>query len=188
MLSFELDLAQLRATGAELGANEKQVRLAVFAATRRTAGTLRTLSARGLKDELQLRTINLLRKRLKTLRMASDAFSARSAGLTVGLWYGLNDMPVSWFKGRPKRTADGAQARGQNFPGAFVAQSDFKGRRTILKREGRQRLPVREQNLDVKDQAETFIEDEIFVKVEEIFWKNFRRDLSARVRFNIGER
>lgn len=189
-LNFDIDLAQLREAGGELQASEKQIKLALNSAMRRTATTLRTMSARGLKNELQLRTVGLLRKRLKSLRLSSgmNRFSSSAATEGVTLWYGLNDMPVSWFKGTPKRTSGGASMRGQEIAGGFIARSKFKGRRTIFKREGKSRLPITEQNLPVEDKAIVFIEDEIFAETEAIFWKHFMRDLRARVTYNIGER
>jgi hypothetical protein len=179
-LFFDIDLAQLRAVGVELGASEKQVKFALSAALRRTVTTLRTMAARGLASELQLRTISLLRKRLKSMR------ARMTSGDGVSLWFGLNDMPASWFKGRAKQTKTGAGKQGQEFAGAFVAKSRFKGRVTVFKRTSKARLHIAEQNLAVADRATVFIEDEIFEQLETIFWKNFRRDLAARVKFNIG--
>lgn len=178
-LHFDIDLAQLRIIGAELQASEKQVKLALHTALNRTATTLRTMAARGLKNELELRTINLLRKRLKTLKL-------RMTGEGVQLWFGLNDMPASWFKGTPKQTASGAQVRGHSFAGAFVAKSKFKGRKTVFKRTGDKRLHIAEQNLPIEDSAVVFIEDKIFDQTEQIFWKYFQRDLNARVKYRIG--
>jgi hypothetical protein len=150
-------------------------------ALRRTVTTLRTMAARALKDELQLRTINLLRKRLKATMGANTGRYAEGS-----LWVGVNDMPASWFKGTPKRTPGGAEMRGQEFAGAFVARSKFKGRRTVFKREGAGRLHIQEQNLRVDGQAEDVVEDRVFRDVETIFWNHFRRDLAARVKFNFG--
>lgn len=179
-LHFDIDLDQLRRIAGELEASEKQVKAAFSVACKRTATTLRTMSARGLASELQLRTIGLLRKRLKTL-----ALKGNSAGLK--LWYGLNDMPASWFKGRPKKTAGGAEMRGQSFQGGFVAKSKFKGRRTVFKRTSAARLHIQEQNLAVEDQAVVYIEDQIFDQTMDLFWKYFTRDLRARVTYKIGE-
>lgn len=179
-LYFDIDTTQLRALAAELEATPKQVKFAFSAACKRTATTLRTQSARGLASELQLRTIGLLRKRLKTLRL-------RGGDDGVALWYGLNEMPASWFKGRPKQTTTGATARGQEFTGAFVAKSKFKGRQTVFKRTGKGRLHIQEQNLKVQDKAIVYIEDQIFDQTETLFWKYFTRDLRARVRYQLGE-
>lgn len=179
-LYFDIDTRQLMAVAGELGASERQVKFAFSAACKRTATTLRVMSARGLASELQLRTIGLLRKRLKTLAVRGDVGG-------ISLWYGLNEMPASWFKGRPKRTAGGASMRDQEFAGAFVARSKFKGRRTVFKRTSSKRLHIEEQNLQVQDAATVFIEDRIFDQTEAIFWRYFVRDLQARVRYHIGE-
>lgn len=181
-LFFDIDAHQLRQVADELAASERQVKLALSAALRRTATTLRTLAARGLRNELQLRTVGLLRKRLKQLRLRM------ANGDGVQLWFGLNDIPASWFKGRPRQTATGAEVRGKSFPGAFVARSQFKGRRTAFKRKGKGRLHIEEQLLPIEDSAVVFIEDRIFDQTETIFWNHFRRDLAARVTYNIGER
>lgn len=180
-LHFDIDTTQLRAVADELQASEKQVRAAFSRACQRTATTLRTRAARGLASELQLRTISLLRNRLKSLRLRSQAEG-------VQLWFGLNDMPASWFKGRKRQTAAGAEVRGQTIQGGFVARSKYKGRLTVFKRKSGERLPIVEQGLPVEDQAVVFIEDEIFVQTESIFMDNFMRELRARVRYQIGER
>lgn len=179
-LHFDIDASQLNAVAAELGASEKQVKLAFSAASRRTVTTLRTMSARGLASELQLRTIGLLRRRLKAMRL-------RSNGDGVQLWYGLNDMPASWFKGRARQDASGASKHGQHFEKGFVARSKFKGRDTVFKRKGKGRLHIEEQNIKVEDEAVVFVEDEIFSELEPIFWKNFTRELTARVKYKIGD-
>ncbi|MGU5730834.1 hypothetical protein ACV1DR_18225 [Aeromonas jandaei] len=79
--------------------------------------------------------------------------------------------------------------RGDQFDGGFVAKSKIKGKRTIFKRKGKERLPITEQTIQVADKAMDFIYDEVFVdKMLDIFWDNFKRDLNARVKFQIGER
>jgi hypothetical protein len=180
-LSFDVDLGQLYALGDELRASDQQVYQAFARALRRTVTTLRTLAARCLRDELQLRTLNLLRRRLKTTMRANTGRYAAGE-----VWVGVNDMPASWFKGRPRQTGGGADMRGQHFAGAFVAKSKFKGRRTVFKRDGKNRLHIAEQNLTVQQQAEQLVEDKVFQQANTIFWQHFRRDLKARVAYNIG--
>lgn len=188
MLHFDIDWSELSAVGNELEASDKQIVFALNRALSRTASVLRTMSARGLRDELQLRRIGALRKRLKSLKLKSSMnslSSGRAAG-GVTLWYGLNDMPVSWFKGAPKQTSTGATFRGKSFPGAFVARSKYAKTQTILKRTGKTRLHVEEQLFPIEDKAIVFIEDQIFDKLESIFWPLFLRDLRARVKYSIG--
>lgn len=179
MLNFDIEWSQLREVATDLQASEKQFKAALSRACNRTAATLRKMSASGLKNELQLRTLSVLRKRLKSIKL-------RSKQTGVVLWYGLNDLPVSSFKGRVSKSKDGASFRGHEFKGAFVAKSGIKGKRTVFKRTVKDRLPIAEQLMPIKDQADIFIEDEIFTQVEEIFWKNFRRDLEARVKLGIA--
>ena len=185
MLHFDIDWRELLHVGEELQATDKQVIFALSRAMRRTEATLRRMSSRGLTKALQLRTAGALRKRLKSIRMRMSSPTARDQGM--GLWYGLNDLPVSSFKGRPTKSSGGAQFRGQQYDGAFVGRSQVKGKQTIFKRVRDARLPVAEQLHAIEDKAVTFIEDEIFDQVLDIFWQHFRRDLRARVKFKLGE-
>jgi hypothetical protein len=181
MLHFEVDAAGLEQLVLDLGATELQVKLAMHRALNRTATTLRAMATRRMKDELALRTINLLRRRMKSLKLRATGADG------FGLWFGLNDMPASWFKGTPKQGAAGVSFRGQDFPGGFVAKSKFKGRKTVFKRNGPGRLHITEQNLAMSDKMQVIIEDDIFVQTEQVFWKHFVRDLSARVKYKLGE-
>lgn len=180
MIHFEIEWNDLRRIGDELGASEKQIKLALSRALNRTASKLRTLSAKGLRDDLELKRLNALRKRLKSIKLRKGRLEG------VMLWYGLNDMPVSWFKGTPKQTTTGATFRGRDFPGAFVASGRYTKGKTIFKRKGKARLHIEEQLMPVKDKADVFVEDRIFVQVEQIFWPLFRRELEARVKYKIG--
>lgn len=182
MIHFDIDARGLREVADELGATDKQVRYALTRALRRTEASLRKQSSKGLTAELKLRTAQALRKRLKTIRLRSSG-----GGGEVGLWYGLNPLPVSSFKGRPKEDPAGAFLGDYFFQGAFVARSTLKGKNTIFKRQGKQRLPIAEQTITIQDPAIVFIEDEIFVQTETIFWQHFRRDLQARVRYQLGD-
>lgn len=185
MLHYDIDWRELLQVGEELEATDKQVIFAMSRALRRTEATLRRMSSKGLMQILQLRAAGTLRKRLKTIRMRMSSVTAREQGM--GLWYGLNDLPVSSFKGRPQKTSGGAAFRGQQYAGAFVARSKVKGKQTIFKRKSGERLPIVEQAHAIEDKAKVFIEDEVFGEVLTIFWQHFKRDLQARVKFRIGE-
>ena len=180
LLHFEVDASDLQRLVTDIGATEKQVKFALHRALTRTATTLRKLASRKLKDELALRTINMLRKRLKSLKLRV------SSGEGFTLWFGLNDIPVSWFTGTPTQGSTGASFRGREFPGAFVAKSKFKGRKTVFKRDGKARLHIAEQLMPVEDRMQVIIEDQIFVQTEKIFWQHFERDLRARVNYGLG--
>ncbi len=181
MLHFDIDWSQLRSVGDELGASDKQVRLALARALARTASKLRTLSAKGLRSELELKRLGALRKRLKSIRLRKGTTEG------VQLWYGLNDMPVSWFRGTPKQGKSGASFRGREFKGAFVAKGNYAKGKTIFKRTSEKRLHIEEQLMPVQDRAQTYIEDNVFTELEPTFWAEFNRELKARVKFKIGE-
>lgn len=181
MLHFDIDQGQMQQLVIDLQASEKQVRYALTRALSRTATTLRTLAARQLFSDLELRLVAMLRKRMKSLKVRA------ASGDSFSLWFGLNGIPVSWFKGTPSEGGAGAEFRGKQFPGAFVARSKFAGRKTILKRKGTKALHIEEQLLPISDKAQVTIEDRIFVKTEEIFWNHFERDLRARVKFRLGD-
>jgi len=180
MIHFDIEWHDLARIGDELGASEKQIKLSLSRALSRTASKLRTLSLKGLRNELELKRLNALRKRLKSIKLRKGGIEG------VQLWYGLNDMPVSWFKGKPVQTATGATFRGVEFPGAFVARSKYTRGYTIFKRTGKSRLHIEEQLMPVKDKSDVYVEDHIFVLVETIFWSLFRRELEARVKYKIG--
>lgn len=181
MLNYDIEFSELLQVATDLQASKKQFNAAISRACNRTAATLRKMSSKGLKTELQLRTISALRKRLKSIKIRANS----SQGMQ--LWYGLNDMPVSNFKGRPKNDnqGQGAWYKDYFFQGAFVAKSSVKGKNTIFKRKGKSRLPIEEQLLTIKDKADVYIEDEIFDKAESIFWQHFRRDITARVKYDL---
>ena len=181
-VDFEIDVSALKAVAYELAASEKQVQYAMSRALNRVAATLRVRSSVLLKDKLELRRVSALRKRLKTLKFRKG----RQSG-DIRVWFGLNDMPISWFKGAPKKTEKGAVFRGKHYPGAFIAKSHYANK-TILKRVGSERLAIEEQLFPVQERAQNLIEDHVLVGWEELFWEAFCRDLKARVRYNIGEK
>ena len=180
MLTFDIDADDLMRIAREMGASEAQVRKAFNRALTRTAATLRRRASRELKQELALRNAAALRRRLKTIRLKGNKRLN-----SIALWFGANDMPVSAFKGRAKKTASGAAFRGVEFPGGFVAKGRA-GRNTIFRRVRSSRLPIAEAQLPVRDKMEVFVEDEIFPDLDEIFFKHFTSDLRARVNFNVG--
>lgn len=185
MLHYDINWRELWQVGEEVQATDKQVAFSLGRAMRRTEATLRRMSSKGLTKVLQLRAAGTLRKRLKSVRVRMSSPTAREQGMS--LWYGLNDLPVSSFKGRPKETKSGATFQGQEYDGAFVGRSKVKGKQTIFKRVREARLPVAEQLHNIEDKAVVFIEDEVFSQVLDIFWQHFSRDLRARVKFKLGE-
>lgn len=185
MIHFDIDASQVRGLIEELGATEKQAKFALNRALNRTAATLRKLSASGLKSELDIKKAAYIRRRLKSIRFRGANFSG------MKLWYGLNDMPVSTLRGnisggRTGGASFSGKAGTKSFPQGFVAKSQRGYGKTILMRKSKARLPIEEATMPVKDRMDVFVEDEIFVKVEEIFWQHFERDMAARAKYGVG--
>ena len=174
ILSFDFDVAGMEAIRAELGATPEMVRDAMSRALRRTAGTLRKMASKGLHEELQLRSVSRLRRRLKTIR-----FSRKGSGRELRLWFGLNPIKVSDFRGRARKTAKGVSHHGHEYQGAFLGTS-LTGYQTAFQRKDKARLPIREVDVPIDDTARIFLEDEIFEKAPEIFLRHFRQDLAYR--------
>lgn len=184
-LAFEFKDAE--ALGVELQATDKQVRAALSRAAQRTASALRRRASRALASELELRAVSLIRNRLKAGRVRGVAARGDQFGGGARLWFGLNPMPVQWFKGRPTKTPGGAQHRGTEFKGAFVGRSALGRRRvTIFRRRAGERLPIHEETIEVSDKMQVYIEDEIMAEASDLFWQAFERDLRARVKYKLG--
>lgn len=184
-LYFDIDASQIRGLIDELGVTEKQAKFSLSRALGRTASTLRRMSERGLKSELDIKKMAYIRRRLKSIGFRSSSFSGTK------LWYGFNDMPVSALRGRVQKTGQGAgfsgKAGSKDFKGGFLAKSRRGYGKTIFVRKGAARLPIEEAEMPVKDRMDVFVEDKIFTEVEEIFWKHFERDMKARARFGVGQ-
>lgn len=179
MFTLEIDQSKLKAIVRELGASDKQVRMSVHRALNRTATTLRKLSSQGLKSELELRNAKLLRRRLKTMKLKSAAAGG------VRLFYGLNDMPISAFKGTSRKTKDGVKFRNKILTDAFIGKNQ-SGKRIVFKRKSEARYPIDEYQIDIKERADEYLKDNVFVQVDEIFFKNFKSDLRARTIYGAG--
>ena len=136
MLHFDFDASEMRRIADEFGASEKQIALAYSRALRRTASNMKTQSRKGLCERLGLRSAAELRKRLAGFRF--NRGGGRGDLGSVRMWFGLNDLRASAFKGRPQLTADGASMAGRSVSGGFIAKNR-KGQRTIMRRVGRKR-------------------------------------------------
>lgn len=180
---YDIDWDEVKRINDEFGnsISEKKISLSLNRAMRRTEASLRRLTLKELPNILGLRAASALRKRIKTIKG-----SVRENSSVIAMWFGLNDLPVSSFKGRPKKTADGAEFNGMSYSGAFLGRSQFKNKRTIFKRVGKDRLPVSEQLYPISEEAILFIDDDLFDRVLDIFWNHFERDLKARIKYDIG--
>lgn len=182
-----IDSSGLAAISLELGATPAHCNAALRSTLKRMATWLKALSLRGLPKELDV-PLKVLRKRLKTFRL-----HASSDGTTVTVFYGLD--PVALIHMTPKKTADGVQAgQKRHVTGGFIAKA-FNGKRQVFKREGAKRImtkgvnagklkqPLVNQKADIKDAAETWIEDKLVgaIAFEKRFFDTFRHELQWRM-------
>lgn len=179
---LDVDTSEINAVIRELNASEIDVRNAMSRALRRTASALRVRASKRIVPELQLRRAMDFRRRLRAMRTRITKDRGE-----IGIWIGLNDMAVSKFKGRVRDTSAGAQFRDTEYPGAFTARLRSK-RRSIYRRTGAARFPVREETVPIKDRLDVILEDEIFPDAVEIFMRLFAADLRARSIFGVGKK
>lgn len=184
MSFINFDIEGIEAIQTALGATDRQVKSAMARAFDRTAATLRKMSNQGFKTELGLRSLAYIRKRLKTMRIKGTSFSGAK------IWYGLNDMPLSYLQGNVRKQRRGSPASKAtkigtfSFPHSFVHESaSTKRGRSLFHRVSRARFPIAEDTAPIKDKMDVYIEDEIFERVPEIFWHHFVPDLKARVKY-----
>lgn len=180
MLAFDFDDfdKRLDEIGEAYDATPKQLKMATNRSLKRTAGTLRKLSSSGLKTELGLRNATALRRRMKQYRVGKGKDALK-------LWYGVNDMPVSAFKGRPKMVPGGVKMGETMIHGAFFAR--IGGKRKVMQRYGAGRWTIGEATMPVADRMVQFLEDNVFVDVDTIFFKHFNHEIRAATILEIGE-
>lgn len=183
MIGLHFEIEGIREIQEALGATDKQVKLSMHRAMDRTAATLRKMSQKGFQSELGLRRLAFIRKRLREMKFRGATFDG------VRLWYGLNDMPISYLKGgvRASRRA-GASKNSQignfHYPHGFILNNPKNGRgRSVFYRTGPSRYPLKEESAPIKDRMDVYIEDNIFDQVPDIFWHHFSSDLRSRVKF-----
>jgi hypothetical protein len=178
MLEFDIDDRRLAAIAKEFAASPKQIDMAYNRALKRTAGTLRRLATAGLKSELGLRNTKALRRRIKEYRVGGRR------GKGIKLWFGANDLPISAFKGRPHKTGGGIKFGDIMIHGAFFAKRG--GRRGVYRRVGKAAYPIEEVMMPVSDRIMTYLEDNVFVDLDTIFFKHFAADIRARTIYGVG--
>ncbi|WP_105901428.1 phage tail protein [Vibrio gangliei] len=193
-LLFNIDTEEIDAIQNVFGATQAQVKAAYNRALTRTAKTMKSMANKKLKDELQVRRMKDLRRRLQTFRLKSTSKQTRLDELK--LWFGMNDIPVSKLKGRikalgAKKRPQGAmfspagKVKAQTYDDGFVANAYNK--RSIFTRTTQAQYPIKEARVPVSDELQDAIEDEIFSELTDVFMKHFETDLKGRVRMGLNK-
>lgn len=151
-LSIDLDGRGIQSLVDAFGATEAQMMAAMRSTYSKMARWLRTQSVRGLSDKLKIQQ-KILRSRIRTYRMQNGI---RGGNVEAKVWYGIND--IAFARLNPRETATGVKAMGgRSEDGAFIAK--MYGRRQVLKRIGKQRVPLRIVYAEIANEATTYIED-----------------------------
>lgn len=182
MLSLPIDESELRRIANEFDADEDVLRDSFSRALKRTAQAIKTRARKELRTELELRTAAEIRKRLYGFRYKRGAYDLGE----VRMWFGLNDMRVSAFKGRASRTGSGARFAGQDFPGAFVGRNR-KGKQTIMRRAGHRAWPIKEEVMPIETRANNKILD-LLDDFNDLLMRNFLSEVRARTIYGVGKR
>lgn len=172
-IDLDIHADRLSQLQVDLQATDTEVRQALRSTLGKMARWMRSQSARGLSKELDLKQ-KAIRKRLKQYRVQMSGNSAQ-----VKVWYGLD--PVDYMDLGPRQTRAGISAGRRRVPGAFIA-SARGGTRKVFKRKGKSRLPIEKQVVEIRDQADTWIEDQMLGSQEfdDRFLTIFERELEWR--------
>lgn len=159
----------------ELDATLDQAEKALNSTLVKMASWLRTRSVRGLSKELAIQQ-KVIRRRLKSFRLKKG-----TDGSSITVWYGLDPVAMIYLGAR--QTKKGVTAGKHRRDSAFIAKG-ANGGRQVFKRQGKARLPIDKQVLDVNDKAETFLEDKLIgaAEFEAQFFRTFERELKWRTR------
>jgi hypothetical protein len=169
MLRHDIDGSALEALANQFGASQRQMDMAQGRAAKRTAGTVRRMASQGLRTELGLRNATALRRRIKE-------FKVGSRGNSLKVWFGVNDLPISAFKGRLQKVPGGIRLGSTTIHGAFFMR--VGGKRRVYERIDRDRIS--EVSMPVADRMMVYLEDEVFVDVGSIFMRNLVSEVRAR--------
>lgn len=186
-LVFPIDSSQLEGIQRQLGATTREVKKAFNRALKRTAVTMNKLSGDLINHHVSLRQKKSIKKRFNQFRVTKDGFDG------LKLWFGLNPLPISFLAGRiskkgAKKNPTGAiftsksQSIGRReYDGSFVAVRGKNKYRSVFSRVGKGRWNIEEKTIEIDDALLVKIEDEIFVKLPDVFWNHFKSDLRGRV-------
>lgn len=176
-LSIDIDGRGIESLASQFAATDTQVEAALRSTYNRMGRWLQTRAMRGLSAKLRIQQ-KVLRSRVRAFRL-QGGIGQRGAGAKV--WFGLR--PIPFMRLNAKESGKGVRAAGGRFvEGAFIA--DFHGRRQVLKRDGKARLPVHIVYADIVDDSNVYIEDELVgvAAFDVQFFKFLEHELKWRTR------
>ena len=177
-VSLDLDSAKVQKA---LKLTEKQMGTLFKRAAKRTAQNVRVIASKGNLGLEGLRRKKVPRARVKPL----------NRGDKIGIWFGLNDVRLSEFKGKPKKVEGGVVFRGKFYDGYFLARFKHDPNPKSIKRV--LILPPggkswEEAVVPIEKEALRFIETRIQPQVGKLFNKNFEQTVDAHAHIKWGFR
>lgn len=169
MISLDIGAQGIEAIIAELEPTEKQANAALSRTLNRMAKWVQTRTTKGLSAELQV-TQKIMRR-----RMRKTSIQKTSTGWTIKLWYGLNEISLIHLNAR--KTKKGVTVGKHKRDKAFIAKGQ------VFKRSRKGRLPIEKQTLEIKEKADSYIEDRAFSSgYQEQFFKTLEHELKWQMR------
>lgn len=165
---------ELEDVAARFGATPRIVERAVRATVGKVGRWSRTRVRRGLARELDMPQ-RVFRRRVLSTRVRS-----RGGRIEVEVFVGLNPIPFDALN--PRQTRQGLVAKKRRRPGAFLARMP-SGKVIGASREGKSRLPIRREMIDIRKDGERWVERE-FVTDREFaayFMKTFEHEIKWRM-------
>lgn len=171
MIGLRIDGAEIQRLADEFGASRKDLQRAHSRAIQRTATTIAKEVRQGLRSELSLRNLKVLRQRLRkhVMRPISDSrFGA------AYVWAGANPISAIEFKG-VRQTKAGVMVAGELERGAFI-QTMPSGKRLVVRRTGKKRLPLETVERDVLGSFDS-VAAAGAARVEQLYFRNLEAAL-----------
>lgn len=172
MIQLDIRAEGIQAIVNELEPTEKQAQAALRRTLSRMAKWLQTRTARGLSKELEMPQ-RIIRRRLK-----KSSIVKTSAGFSIRLFYGLNDVALIHLGAR--QTKRGVSAGKRRVDGAFISKTKHQ----VFKRVGKARLPIEKQAETIKAKADSYLEWAEFNSVDfhAQFFKTLEHELKWQMR------
>lgn len=170
MIEMQISMLGLQDVINTLDPTDKHVEKALNRTLGRMAKWLQTRTVKGLSSELAIA------QKIVRRRMRKTSIERTSAGFAIKLWYGLNDIALIHLNAR--KTRRGVTAGAHKRDGAFIAKGQ------VYKRQGKARLPIEVQMLEIKAKADAYLESMTHgTAFEDQFLKTLEHELKWQMRY-----
>lgn len=170
MIGVEINAEEFRLLSERLGATEEIANKALVSSINRVQRWVVTQSARAAAKAAAAP--------VASVRARARIRFADKGDISGSIWIGLN--PVGAHRLRPRQTKAGVSAGKHRLPGAFIATGK-SGKPIVFKREGRARLPIEKQEIEIEAAARPAIENQVWPLAQKRLLDEFTRQLRFRM-------